>query len=170
MHELLTYKKHKKTRLKCLVVLILTLVIAGQEKILTAYATPAPPVMLVNHTLKQCIEKVYLSDECSYCRVINGWEILPTEQCPVGYQIVQYQYQFTDKNRPVDCVEGPRNEWLSCAWGKYPTVTPFLSVTPTPSNVNEPSDHRLLIAILCTSALISIFIIGIVILYKKKPF
>jgi hypothetical protein len=167
MHELIT---HKRSRLKYLVVLILTLVITVQAHILTAYATPPAPVLLVNHSLKQCIEKVYLSDECSYCQVINGWEISPTGQCPVGYQIVQYQYQVADKNRPVDCVEGPRNEWLACSWGKYPTVTPFLSVTPTPSNVNEPSDHFLLILILCISALVSIFIISFVILRKKKPF
>ncbi|OQB30361.1 MAG: hypothetical protein BWY09_02980 [Candidatus Hydrogenedentes bacterium ADurb.Bin179] len=161
---------HQRPRFKYFVVLILTLAIAGQAHLRTASATPAPPVLLVNHALQQCIEQVYLSDECFYCRVVNGWEISSTGQCPVGYQTVNHQYPFAEKNRPLDCVEGPREEWMACAWGQYPTVTPYFTVTPTAPDVREPSDPPIFMFLLCTGALVSILILSVVILRKKKPF
>lgn len=51
-------------------------------------ATPAPPVLAVNHDTKQCAE-VIQGDDCHWCDPAEGWEIVgyngPAE-CPAGYR------------------------------------------------------------------------------------
>jgi hypothetical protein len=133
MHGIIPNKKHKGPCIKQLVVLILTLVLAGQINEHTAYATPVAPVLLVNHTLKQCIDYVILADECHFCTPAEGWEILRTGQCPSGYTIILRQ---TLMDIPLDCVEYPKNEWAACSWGIYPTMTPeYPTVTAQKSEV-----------------------------------
>lgn len=147
---------------------VLALMIATSAHLLNAHATPSAPVLLLNHTLKQCIATVYLSDECSYCRVINGWEVSPDGTCPEGYQTIQYPYQQADEQRPLDCVEVPRNDWLACSWGQYPSMTPLTTVTPPPQPVEEtPADSSLLLLV-GAGALVSVILVGIVILRKKR--
>jgi len=153
-------------RQKRLVVLLWVLVFAGYTHILIAYATPSAPVLLVNHTLVQCIEQVYLSDECSYCRVVNGWEISQDGVCPQGYQTIQVSYQVTDENRPLDCVEVARNDWLACSWGRYPSMTPYLTATPQPPLVEESSNP--LVFEIIAMIVVLVLAAGLVIWGRKK--
>ncbi len=121
MHGKSPYERHKGLRVKLLLVFIATLILVGQVPIDPAYATPSAPVSLVNHALKQCIDLVYLADECRVCTPVDGWEILKTGQCPAGYTTI---FRQTLMDKPVNCVEYPNNEWASCSWGTFPTMTP----------------------------------------------
>ena len=177
MDGIVPYKKHKGPCIKQLVVLILALVLAGQIYVHTAYATPAAPVLLVNHTLKQCIDEVILADECYFCTPAEGWEILHTEQCPSGYTIIPRQAL---KDLPLNCVEYPKNEWAACSWGIYPTVTvvPNLTVTaqqsvvylPTPSAsaIDTSSPEHLILSIPCLGCIIGITITFIILMMIRK--
>jgi hypothetical protein len=121
-------QKHHTSHIQWIIVLILTLVLVGH--IHTADATPAAPVMLVNHALKQCIAKAFLADECRSCKPVAGWEILQTGQCPTEYKSITIT---TDKDMPVSCIEYPRNEWAHCSWGRYPSMTPVsTAITSVP--------------------------------------
>ncbi|MEN6300023.1 MAG: hypothetical protein ABFD51_08985 [Anaerolineaceae bacterium] len=169
---------------------MLALVLAGQTHILTASATPTAPVLLVNHTLKQCIDNVILSDECHVCQPVEDWEVSLTGQCPSGYKTISFQ-SIADKYQSVSCVEYPKNEWAACAWGSYPTMTPVSSITPiqltacisssettyltmtpvlfiTPETtaIDKSSDHFL--PVLCTGSIIGISAISIIPAVLKK--
>jgi len=188
MHGIVPYKKHKGHCIKQLVVLILTLILAGQIYVYTAFATPVAPVILVNHTLKQCVDHVILADECYFCTPAEGWEILRTGQCPSGYSIIARQ---TLMDVPLDCVEYPKNEWAACSWGIYPTMTPeYLTVTviphltvtaqqsevylptpsaaPTASVIDRSSSEHLMLSILCIGCIIGFTITGIVLIMIRR--
>jgi hypothetical protein len=171
---------HKRLCIKLLVVLILTLVLAGQIYVHTTYATPAAPVLLVNHTLKQCIDQVILADECYYCKPAEGWEILQAGQCPSGYTTIPRQ---TITDIPVNCVSYPTNDWAACSWRTYPTVTPesisltaqhsgeFLptsSAAPGASAVDRFSSDPLPLSILCMLFVIGITITSIVLMMIRR--
>jgi hypothetical protein len=137
MHGKAPCEKHKGLRVKLLLVLIATLILAGQVHIIPAHATPSAPVSLVNHALKQCIDLVYLADECRVCTPVNGWEILKTGHCPEGYPTI---FRQTLMDKPVNCVEYPNNEWAACSWGTFPTTTPNdPTATASPAKTNTPS-------------------------------
>lgn len=157
---------HPKPRLRRALILCLILAAAGLAQTRTAYATPAPPVLLVNPTLQQCIENVYLSDECHTCRVVAPWEVSPTGQCPAGYRVVPYQELDAGQDHPLDCVEGPRNEWMACTWGQYPTVTPLSPAAPAPSAGS--GCFLPLSLILCAGAAGGVLTLGGFLLRRKK--
>ena len=53
----------------------------------TSFATPTPPVILVNHETRECSE-VIQGDDCSWCDPPAGWEVLGGAgqvSCPDGY-------------------------------------------------------------------------------------
>lgn len=160
--------KHPRPRLRRALILCLILAAAGLAQTRTAYATPAPPVLLVNPTLQQCIENVYLSDECHTCRVLSPWKVSSTGQCPAGYRVVPYQELDASQDHPLDCVEGPRNEWMACTWGQYPTVTPLSPAVP--ASAAEPVRFAPLILGLCAGAAVGILVLGGILLRRKKLF
>jgi hypothetical protein len=188
MHGIVPNKKHEGPYIKVLVVLTLTLVLAGLIYVHSAYATPVAPVLLANHTLKQCIDHVVIADECYFCTPAEGWEILQAGQCPSGYIIIVRQ---TLMDLPLNCVEYPKNEWAACSWGKYPTITPeYLTVTvipsltitaqqsviylltpstaPTASANNKSSSEHLILSILCMGCIIALTIISIVLVLIRR--
>jgi len=53
----------------------------------TLFATPTPPVILVNHESREC-SQVIQGDDCSWCEPPAGWEVLGRAgeaPCPEGY-------------------------------------------------------------------------------------
>jgi len=178
MHGIVPDKKHKGPRVKQLVVLILMLALARQVD--TAYATPVAPVLLVNPTLKQCIDHVILADECHVCRPVKGWEISQTDQCPSEYKIIPRQ-TIMGQDLPVSCVEYPKNEWAFCSWGLYPTMTPeFATLTvqqpaiylptpsvtpPTPAITRYSFDY---VFILCMGCILGITITGVIFMMIRR--
>ena len=176
MPGIVLHKIQRGLRVKQLVVLILTLAIAGQVH--PTYATPAAPVLLVNSTLQQCIDQVILADECHTCRPVEGWEISQTGQCPAGYNITPRQ-TVPDQDLPVNCVEYPKNEWTYCSWGRYPTMTPefatvqqptrYLSTPsitpPTPAMTRYSFDDPF---ILCMGCMLGITMIGILFMRIRR--
>jgi hypothetical protein len=188
MHEIVPCKKPKGPCIKQLVVLISALVLSGQVYVHIAYATPAAPVGLVNHTLKRCFAHVILADECHFCKPAEGWEIIQTGQCPSGYTITNRQILM---DMPLNCVEYPKNEWAFCSWGIYPTITPEspnvtvvpdLTVTaqqpvvdpPTPSAApatpvikRYPFEYPIS-PILCMGSILGVAITGIVLMMIRR--
>jgi hypothetical protein len=176
MHGTILHERHRRLRIKQLVVVILTLAIAVQVH--PAYATPVAPVLLVNSTLQQCIEQVILADECHICRPVEGWKISQTGQCPAGYNITPRQ-TILDQDLPVNCVEYPKNEWAFCTWGRYPTMTPEFatvqqptrfpstpSITPpTPAITRYSFDYPF---ILCIGSILGFTIIGILLMRIRR--
>jgi hypothetical protein len=178
MRGIVPNKKHKGLRVKQFVFLILILAIAQQVQ--TAYATPVAPVLLVNPTLKQCIDHVILADECHACRPVEGWEISQTGQCPSEYKIIPRQ-TIMDQDLPVSCVEYPKNEWPYCSLGVHPTITPeFATLTvqqpaidlpttsvasPTPAITRYSFDY---LFILCMGCILGITIIGVIFMLLRR--
>lgn len=166
MRHLFTPKNPPKPHWKRFIIPVLALVMAGFAQSLVAHATPSAPVLLVNHTLRQCIEQVYLSDECSYCRVVNGWEISTSGTCPQGYLTIPYPFEADDSNRPLNCVEVARNDWMACSWGRYPSMTPFVTATPAPLPVDETEPQFFLLV--STAAVVVVMVVGLIVLWKKR--
>jgi hypothetical protein len=55
------------------------------------FATPTPPLVVVNHDTKECAE-IFGGDECKLCYAPIGWEELGYQgraQCPKEYAIVK---------------------------------------------------------------------------------
>jgi len=68
--------------------LLASLTVANQ-----AGATPTPPVIVVNHSTRQCAE-VIQGDDCHWCEPLEGWEILGYSSgatCPAGYEDLGFQ-------------------------------------------------------------------------------
>jgi hypothetical protein len=58
-----------------------------------AGATPTPPVIVVNHSTRQCAE-VIQGDDCHWCEPREGWEVLgysSQHTCPEGYEDLGYR-------------------------------------------------------------------------------
>jgi hypothetical protein len=175
MHGVVLHIRHKGPRVKRLVVLILTLALAG--RVHTTYATPVAPVLLVNPTLEQCVDHVILADECHVCRPVEGWEISQTGQCPSAYKIIPRQ-TIMDKDL-VNCIEYPKNELAFCSGHRYPTMTPEFatvqqpavylptpSVTPpTPAVTRYSFDY---LFVLCIGCILGITIIGIIFMMIRR--
>jgi hypothetical protein len=56
-------------------------------------ATPTPPVIVVNHSTKQCAE-IIQGDDCHWCEPLEGWEVLGQSSgfaCPAGYENLGFQ-------------------------------------------------------------------------------
>lgn len=74
-------------------ILLCALVAVLATPVSPAVATPTAPVVIVNHTTKQCAE-VIQGDDCHWCDLLEGWEILgPSGQttCPPNYADLGYQ-------------------------------------------------------------------------------
>jgi hypothetical protein len=57
-----------------------------------SYATPSPPITIVNESTRQCYVGI-MSDECNWCDPPPGWKLLEGEnpysggmECPAGYE------------------------------------------------------------------------------------
>jgi hypothetical protein len=74
-------------------VLLLALLAASLFVASPAGATPTPPVLVVNHSTKECAE-VIQGDDCHWCDPLEGWEVLGYSSqatCPAGYENLGYQ-------------------------------------------------------------------------------
>ncbi|MCB0331991.1 MAG: hypothetical protein KDD55_00760 [Bdellovibrionales bacterium] len=67
------------------------------------YASIAPPLLVVNHELKQC-STVNLGDECTACELPHGWEKI--EACPKDYTTIELESICHPAKRPHCCVPG----------------------------------------------------------------
>jgi hypothetical protein len=75
------------------IVLLLALLAAWLSMARPAGATPTPPVIVVNHSTRQCAE-VIQGDDCHWCDPPEGWEVLGYSSqatCPAGYENLGYQ-------------------------------------------------------------------------------
>jgi len=97
----------------------------------TTLATPTAPVLMVNHSTKECVRAIQ-GDDCHWCDPPEGWVVLDyasDSQCPDGYtdrghvgmvgQCRGYKSQFCCSNGPHhgDCQDFVINEALSqCAF------------------------------------------------------
>jgi hypothetical protein len=73
--------------------LLLALLAASLLMASPAGATPTPPVLVVNHSTRQCAE-VIQGDDCHWCEQPEGWELLGYSSqatCPDGYENLGYQ-------------------------------------------------------------------------------
>lgn len=77
-----------------------------------AFATPPPPVILVNHTTRQCAQ-ARLASPCYWCTPPEEWQVLGfaydhRNQCPAGYEDLGYT------SLHVTCTAF-NNPWC-CSW------------------------------------------------------
>ncbi len=99
------------------IVLLLALLAAWLSIASPVNATPTPPVIMVNHSTRQCAE-VIQGDDCHWCDPPEGWEVLGNSSqaaCPAGYEdlgdqgmsgeCVGYKSQFccSDSAHHGDC-------------------------------------------------------------------
>lgn len=71
------------------IILLLALLMVASP----AGATPTPPVIVVNHSTRQCAE-VIQGDDCHWCDPLEGWEVLGYSSgyaCPAGYEDLGFQ-------------------------------------------------------------------------------
>lgn len=74
-------------------VLMLAVLVAWLGAASPVSATPTPPVIVVNHSTRQCAE-VIQGDDCHWCEPHEGWEVLgysSQSTCPEGYENLGYQ-------------------------------------------------------------------------------
>lgn len=79
--------------MKVKILLLLALLAASFAVASPAGATPTPPVIVVNHSTRQCAE-VIQGDDCHWCEPLEGWEVLGYSSgttCPDGYEDLGYQ-------------------------------------------------------------------------------
>lgn len=75
------------------ILLLLALLAASFAVASPAGATPTPPVIVVNHSTRQCAE-VIQGDDCHWCEQLEGWEVLGDSgrtTCPDGYEDLGFQ-------------------------------------------------------------------------------
>lgn len=79
--------------MKAKVLLLFSLLAASLAVASPAGATPTLPVIVVNHSTRQCAE-VIQGDDCGWCEPLEGWEVLGYSSgttCPDGYEDLGYQ-------------------------------------------------------------------------------